>query len=148
MNSPSNRHYGLAPSPWIVRFAPLVASGARVLDLACGYGRQARYFASRGARVLAVDRDAAALATLGDAPGIETHAVDLEAGAWPFAAERFDAIVAVHYLHRGLFPHLLAARVWYTLTPMWRREVVERTPVTLALKSGFEISTTLGAKAG
>jgi len=109
MNSPSNPHYGLTPSPWIVRFAPLVASGARVLDLASGYGRHARYFASRGARVLAVDRDAAALATLSDAPGIETHAVDLESGAWPFAAERFDAIVAVHYLHRGLFPHLLAS---------------------------------------
>ena len=109
MNSPSNPHFGLTPSPWIVRFAPLVASGARVLDLASGHGRQARYFASRGARVLAVDRDAAALATLGDAPGIETRVFDLEAGAWPFAAERFDAIVAVHYLHRSLFPHLLAS---------------------------------------
>ena len=30
------------PSPWVVRFAPLVASGARVLDLAAGnaaYGK-------------------------------------------------------------------------------------------------------------
>ena len=107
MNSPSNPHYGLKPSAWIVRFAPLVASGARVLDLACGYGRQARHFAARGARVLAVDRDAAALATLAGVRGIETRAVDLETGAWPFAAERFDAIVAVHYLHRALFPHLL-----------------------------------------
>ena len=98
-----------APSPWVVRFAPLVASGARVLDLACGHGRHARYFASRGARVVAVDRDAAALATLRDAPGIETHAVDLETGGWPFATERFDAIVAVRYLHRSLFPHLLAS---------------------------------------
>jgi SAM-dependent methyltransferase len=98
-----------APSPWIVRFAPLVASGACVLDLACGHGRHARYFASRGARVVAVDRDAAALATLRDAPGIETHAVDLETGGWPFATERFDAIVAVRYLHRSLFPHLLAS---------------------------------------
>ena len=109
MNLPSNPHYGLKPSPWIVRFAPLIASGARVLDLACGYGRQAHHLASRGARVLAVDRDEVALATLAGVPGIETRAVDLESGAWPLAGERFDAIVAVHYLHRRLFPDLLAS---------------------------------------
>jgi SAM-dependent methyltransferase len=35
-------------SAWVERFAPLVAAGARVLDLACGYGRHARFFAARG----------------------------------------------------------------------------------------------------
>ena len=109
VNSPSNPHYGLTPSPWVVRFAPLVASGGRALDLACGRGRQARHLASRGVRVLAVDRDADALATLSSLPGVEVRCVDLETGAWPFAADRFDAIVAVHYLHRSLFPHLLAS---------------------------------------
>jgi SAM-dependent methyltransferase len=99
----------MTPSPWIVRFAPLIANGARVLDLACGYGRQGRHLAARGARVLAVDRDDEALSTLLGVPGIETQIVDLEAAVWPFAAERFDAIVAVHYLHRSLFPHLLAS---------------------------------------
>ena len=63
MTTPSDRHAGLAPSPWIVRFAPLVPPGARVLDLAAGHGRHARFFAARGARVLAVDRDPVALAT-------------------------------------------------------------------------------------
>jgi SAM-dependent methyltransferase len=100
---------GLAPSPWVVRFAPLIARGARVLDLASGYGRHALFFAARGARVLAADRDPAALATFSAAPGIETRAVDLESGDWPFSGERFDAMVAVHYLHRALFPHLLAS---------------------------------------
>jgi SAM-dependent methyltransferase len=97
------------PSPWVVRFAPLIPSGARVLDLAAGHGRHALYLAARGAHVLAVDRDRAALASFFGAPGVETRAVDLETGAWPFAGERFDAIVAVNYLHRALFPHLLAA---------------------------------------
>jgi SAM-dependent methyltransferase len=97
------------PSPWVVRFAPLIATGARLLDLAAGSGRHALYFAARGVRVLAVDRDRAALARFAGAPGVETRAVDLETGAWPFAGERFDAIVAVNYLHRALFPHLLAA---------------------------------------
>ncbi len=42
-----------APSPWVVRFAPLVASNARVLDLASGRGRHSRLFAGRGCQVCA-----------------------------------------------------------------------------------------------
>jgi len=99
----------LAPSPWIARFAPLVPSGARVLDVAAGGGRHARLFASRGARVLAVDRDAGALAGLADVHGVHTRVVDLEGAAWPLAGETFDAIVVANYLHRPLFPHLRAA---------------------------------------
>src|SRR5438552_17513459 len=87
-----------APSRWVVRFAPLVASGARVLDLASGGGRHARFFAARGARVVAVDRDPAALASLAAMPGLDARVVGLQTGAWPFPGERFDAIVAVHYL--------------------------------------------------
>jgi SAM-dependent methyltransferase len=109
VNSPSNPHHGLAPAPWIVRFAPLVGPRARVLDLAAGYGRHARFFAARGACVVAVDRDAAALATLGDEPRIETRVADLEQGAWPFSKREFDGIVVVHYLHRALFPRLIDA---------------------------------------
>ena len=59
-----NAHDDLAPSPWIARFAHLVPPGARVLDLAAGRGRHARLFAARGAHVVAVDRDAVALASL------------------------------------------------------------------------------------
>jgi DNA-binding transcriptional LysR family regulator len=100
---------GSSPSPWVVRFSPLVAAGARVLDLACGQGRHARWFAGRGCRVLAVDRDVAALAALAGVPGVATAALDLESGRWPLAGERFDAIVVTNYLHRPLLPHLLAA---------------------------------------
>jgi SAM-dependent methyltransferase len=108
MSLSSSSHVDLAPSPWIVRFAPLVATGARVLDLAAGHGRHALFFAARGARVVAVDRDGAVLSTLAGS-GVETRVADLELGDWPFAGERFDAIVVVHYLHRALFSHLLAA---------------------------------------
>jgi SAM-dependent methyltransferase len=99
----------LLPSPWIRRFAHLVPHGARVLDVAAGQGRHARFLASRGARVLAVDRDANALASLADVTGIETRTVDLETGEWPFAGDTFDAVVVANYLHRPLFPHLLSA---------------------------------------
>lgn len=98
-----------APSPWIVRHAPLVPAGARVLDLAAGSGRHARFFAARGARVLAVDRDADALTAMAGVANIEMRAADLEAGAWPLAGESFDAIVVTNYLHRPLFPHLRKA---------------------------------------
>jgi SAM-dependent methyltransferase len=80
-----------------------------VLDVACGYGRHALYFAARGATVIAVDRDAAALAKLSLAPGVETRLADLEGEAWPLGDERFDAIVVSHYLHRPLLPNLRAA---------------------------------------
>ena len=109
MNTPSNPHFGLAPSPWITRFAHLIPAGARVLDLACGYGRHALHFAARGARVVAVDRDATALATLTGVPGIETQLADLEDGVWTVADQRFDAIVVSHYLHRPLLVQLCAA---------------------------------------
>lgn len=102
-------HATLAPSPWIVRFAHLIPPGARVLDVAAGAGRHARFLASRGARVLAVDRDSGALAALAGVADVATRVCDLEAGTWPLAGERFDAIVVVNYLHRPLFAHLRAA---------------------------------------
>jgi len=97
------------PSPWIERFAPLVAPGARVLDLACGHGRHARYFAARGHDVVAVDRDADAIATLAGVARIDARVADLEHGAWPLAGERFAAIVVTQYLYRPLFEPLFAA---------------------------------------
>jgi SAM-dependent methyltransferase len=80
-----------------------------VLDVACGKGRHSRFFAARGHPVEAVDRDPGPLAELAAIPGVATRCVDLEGGAWPYAGERFAGIVVANYLHRPLFPHLLAA---------------------------------------
>jgi len=110
MNADEHRsHYAPAPSAWIERFAHLVPACARLLDVAAGSGRHARFFAERGVHVVAVDRDADALTALGHLPGVEARVGDLEGAAWPFADERFDAIVVVNYLHRALFPQLFAA---------------------------------------
>lgn len=97
------------PSDWIRRFAPLVPAGARVLDLACGAGRHTRLFAERGCRVVAIDRDPRLDDELRSRPQVDARQADLEQGGWPLAGERFDAIVVANYLHRPLFPHLLAA---------------------------------------
>ena len=106
----SHPHQSLTPAPWVARFAALIAPDARVLDLASGYGRNARYLAGLGHRVLAVDRDETALAALATAsPRIETLRADLEGAGWPLAGETFDAVIVTHYLHRPLFPHIAEA---------------------------------------
>lgn len=97
----------LTPSPWIARFAHLVAPGARLLDVACGSGRHARYFAGRGAMVEAVDRDAEVVAALNAGRQVTALAADIENGPWPYAGRQFDAIVVTNYLHRPLFGALL-----------------------------------------
>ena len=68
-----------------------------VLDVASGSGRHAIWFAERGLEVVAVDREAQAIA------GVRFVQADLEGGdAWPFAGQRFAAIVVTNYLHRPL----------------------------------------------
>jgi SAM-dependent methyltransferase len=96
-------------SAWVVRFAPLVRAGGRVLDVASGRGRNARLFASRGCRVVAIDRDTGALAALRDIDLVTALAADLESEPWPAGIGTFDAVVVTNYLHRALFPSLLTA---------------------------------------
>jgi SAM-dependent methyltransferase len=100
-------HASDVPSPWVVRFAPLVPPGARLLDFASGTGRHARFFAGRDARVLAVDRDASVLERLRGVANVTLRTLDLEGDSWPLAGERFDAIVVTNYLHRPHFAALL-----------------------------------------
>lgn len=74
-----------------------------VLDVACGGGRHAKLFLHRGISVVAVDRDPQSI------PGAEFVQADLEGAPWPFAGRRFAAIVVTNYLHRPLFPDLVAS---------------------------------------
>ena len=93
-------HESLEPSPWVVRWASLITRGP-VLDVASGAGRHARFFADRKIDVVAVDRDAQSI------PGVRFLQADLEDGSpWPFAGQRFGAIVVTNYLHRPLLPVL------------------------------------------
>jgi SAM-dependent methyltransferase len=88
------------PSEWVQRWADLVERGP-VLDVACGAGRHAVFFAERGFEVFAVDREEQGL------PGsIRFVRADLESAPWPWPGKRFSAIVVTNYLHRPLFPRL------------------------------------------
>ena len=97
------------PSEWVRRFAPLVPAGARVLDLACGAGRHTRFLADRGCRVVAIDREPRLGGDLLSRPAVDVRRADLEQDVWPLGDERFDAIIVTNYLHRPLFPCILAA---------------------------------------
>lgn len=98
----------IPPSPWVVRHAQSIPARGKVLDLACGSGRHARFLAGLGYPVLAVDRDAEALAGLSTIEGITTRLLDLEGEEWPLAGQVFDGIVVTNYLWRPRLPDVLA----------------------------------------
>ena len=105
----THQHAVETPSAWVVRWSCLIPRPGRVLDLACGAGRHARFLAQAGWTVVAVDRDILPVEPLCQVPAISVRQLDLETGAWPLAGECFDGIVVTNYLHRPLFPMLLAA---------------------------------------
>ncbi len=102
-----SNHAELPVSPWVRRWSHLVAPGASVLDVACGPGRHVRWFAKAGCRVTGVDRDAAALEPLREVANVIV--ADIEAGPWPLAGQRFDAVIVTNYLWRALLPTLVAS---------------------------------------
>jgi SAM-dependent methyltransferase len=95
----------LAPSPWVAQWAGLVPPVASVLDIAAGGGRHTLFFAGRGHKVTALDRDASLI--MGGA-GVEAMQTDLEDGSpWPLPGRKFGAVIVTNYLHRPLMPVLL-----------------------------------------
>ena len=112
--TPSGHTQVLEVSRWVSRFAHLAPrqghSGGTVLDVACGSGRNARYFLRLGHAVVALDRDVTALADLGATCGCKILEADLEApDGFPLSGSRFAAVVTTNYLHRPLLPALIAA---------------------------------------
>jgi SAM-dependent methyltransferase len=105
----AHAHGASAPSQWLVRWADSIPAGGCVLDVAAGRGRNARWLASRGHPVDAVDSDPEALATLSQVTGVHVLCADLEKAAWPCPPGRYAGVVVTHYLHRPLFPELIKA---------------------------------------
>jgi SAM-dependent methyltransferase len=105
----------LKPSPWVLRFAPLVKTGGCVLDLACGAGRHSRHFLEQGYKVVALDRSTNAMSDLSSNPACEIICVNLEINEAIFnqlselAGRRFDGIIVVNYLYRPLLNYLTIA---------------------------------------
>lgn len=104
----ADHHDLTTPSAWVCRWAELIPAGGRVLDVACGSGRHARYLAGRGHPVEAVDRYPALLSALAGVPGVTTRCANIEGGPWPYDGQSFAGIVVTNFLHRPLFPYLLS----------------------------------------
>lgn len=96
------QHLPEKPSPWIVKYAPLIPKGGRVLDLACGNGRHAMWLAKQGYRVDAIDRDVQALSGLVGMDNVNVLIADLETGDWPRSEQTYDGLVVSRYLFRPL----------------------------------------------
>jgi rhodanese-related sulfurtransferase len=103
------------PSSWLLECADLLPPGrGRALDVACGRGRHALLLAATGFEVHAVDRDESALASLDAAARrlglpVTTGRVDLETGRPDLGDHGYVLVSVFHYLHRPLFPVLVAA---------------------------------------
>ncbi len=84
-------------------FAKL-ATGNRALDLACGMGRNAKYLASLGFKVDALDISPIAIESLKNIENIEPKEVDFDTYVLP--EDSYDLIVCTYFLKRELFPQI------------------------------------------
>lgn len=93
------------------------ASQGRLIDVACGKGRNGLFLANRGLAVTFADRSEASLAEVSEAlnaseseSNSDTWQIDLESpDINPFENKQFSAALVFRYLHRPLLPHLMKA---------------------------------------
>ena len=112
---PAQAQLPIGPSSTLLRFANKIASsdGGLVLDVACGYGRNAIAVAARGYTVVCVDRD---LSRLNILERLKTEYIKSDAQAeyksgkilpvcasislhkWSFSKCIFNAVICVHFV--------------------------------------------------
>ena len=97
------------PSTWVTRFAHLFNPSGRVLDLACGAGRHSRYLLEFGYKVYALDRDTRGVLDLVSNPNFFLTQSDVENTPWSYPESLFDGILVTNYLHRPLYPFIVAS---------------------------------------
>ena len=80
---------------------------ATVLDLACGSGRNGRWFLSRDIRVTFLDLDISDLTDLTGVKQAEIIEADLETGGpFPLGARQFECVVVTNYLRRNILANI------------------------------------------
>ncbi len=99
----------LPASAWVARWISQFAAREMILDVACGSGRHTQLLLDHSLRVVAVDVNISAMNSLEHRHNLELVQADLENEPWPFASAYFDGIVVTNYLHRPIFPDLVAS---------------------------------------
>jgi tellurite methyltransferase len=104
-----------APEDFILRFANHALSlgdTPDVLDVACGAGRHAIFFARNGCHVAAMERSAEQLALLAEnlkSAGLTLEVIRADVERMSLLPESFDAIVNTFFLFRPLAEQYVAA---------------------------------------
>ncbi len=104
-------------SAWVRRFLSGVRPGGRILDVACGGGRNMRAALAAGLAVTGVDRNLTGVTDLSATKGVQLFEMDLEMGeAAPlsaqfggqFGAGGFDGVIVTNYLWRPIMADVVA----------------------------------------
>ncbi len=97
-------HGDQAPSEWVTRWATLAAHGGRVLDVASGGGRHARWFAARGHPSTRWTATRKRLRRSRPYPASMPYAPTSNAVHGLSRPAPMPVFVVANYLHRPLFP--------------------------------------------
>lgn len=94
------------PSELLVHFLPLLLSNPskKVLDLACGNGRNAKFLAQNGFICDAIDISEVALRMCKDIENIFTFSKDLD--TFRPAPDSYDIVLNFYFLNRDLLPFI------------------------------------------
>ncbi|MCG7530513.1 methyltransferase domain-containing protein [Psychrobium sp. MM17-31] len=102
---------GEQPAILLQKVNHLLPPSAKVLDLACGFGRNGKYLAAQGHKVSFLDKNSEALAEI-QQQRLQSEIIeaDLECdNPYQLPQNRYDAIVVFRYLHRPLMPTIVDA---------------------------------------
>lgn len=88
----------------VVKEYSSLATGRQALDIACGLGRNAKFLASIGFEVDALDISPVAIKTLQNIENISPQEVDFD--NYVLKENFYDLIVCTNYLNRDLFPQI------------------------------------------
>ena len=100
---------GEQPAALLQKISGLLPPNAKVLDLACGFGRNGKYLAAQRHEVSFLDKNREALAEIKQQlPECDIIEADLECdNPYQLPQNQYDAIVVFRYLHRPLMPEIV-----------------------------------------